>query len=99
MALITKKINNNSTLLTVFILCLIVAIIDRAMLFLNLDLPTLLKILKFGLPILLLFLHATRALTFGDKTIAAEDVHLSTLATLDRYYGKVADTESFIKGQ
>jgi nicotinamidase-related amidase len=42
---------------------------------------------------------ATRALTFGDKTIAAEDVHLSTLATLDRYYGKVTDTESIIGGQ
>jgi len=38
-------------------------------------------------------------LTYGEKTISAEDVHLSTLATLDRYYGKVADTESVIKGQ
>ncbi|MBP2681818.1 MAG: cysteine hydrolase [Candidatus Krumholzibacteriota bacterium] len=42
---------------------------------------------------------ATRALAYGEKTVAAEDVHAATLATLDRYYGKVTDTESVIKGQ
>ncbi len=42
---------------------------------------------------------ATRALAHGEKTVAADDVHAATLATLDRYYGKVADTESVIKGQ
>jgi nicotinamidase-related amidase len=40
---------------------------------------------------------ATRALTYGEKTIAAEDVHLSTLATLDRNYAKVVDTDAFVK--
>jgi len=40
---------------------------------------------------------ATRALTYGEKTIAAEDVHLSTLATLERNYAKVVDTDAFVK--
>lgn len=42
---------------------------------------------------------ATRALTYGEKKIAAEDVHLSTLATLDRNYAKVVDTESLVKNE
>jgi nicotinamidase-related amidase len=42
---------------------------------------------------------ATRALAYGEKTVAGEDVHASTLATLDRYYGKVTDTESVIEGR
>ena len=42
---------------------------------------------------------ATRALTYGEKTIAAEDVHLSTLATLDRNYTKVVDTNAFVKDE
>ena len=39
---------------------------------------------------------ATRALPYGEKTIAADDVHLSTLATLDRNYAKVVDTDTFV---
>jgi nicotinamidase-related amidase len=42
---------------------------------------------------------ATRALTYGGKTISAEDVHLSTLATLDRNYAKVVDTNSFVSAE
>ena len=40
---------------------------------------------------------ATRALTFGGKTIAADDLHLSTLATLDRNYATVVDAETLVK--
>jgi len=39
---------------------------------------------------------ATRDLEFGDHTVAAADVHASTLATLDRTYAKVVDTETFL---
>ena len=39
---------------------------------------------------------ATRDLTYGDATVAAADVHASTLATLDRTYAKVVDIESFL---
>lgn len=39
---------------------------------------------------------ATRDLTYGERTVAAADVHASTLATLDRTYAKVVDTESFL---
>jgi len=34
---------------------------------------------------------ATRALKWGDRTVSAEDVHASTLATLDRFYAKVVN--------
>ncbi len=40
---------------------------------------------------------ATRALTFGDRKVSAADVHLSTLSSLNRYYARVADTETFLK--
>ena len=40
---------------------------------------------------------ATRDLTFGDRTVAAADVHAATLATLDRSYATVTDTESLLK--
>lgn len=39
---------------------------------------------------------ATRALKYKDSTISAEDVHNSTLSTLDRTYAKVVDTETFL---
>ncbi|NOY36361.1 MAG: cysteine hydrolase [Chlorobi bacterium] len=39
---------------------------------------------------------ATRDLVYYGKTIIAEDVHLSTLASLDRYYGRVMDVQSFL---
>jgi nicotinamidase-related amidase len=39
---------------------------------------------------------ATRTLKYGEKTMTAEDVHASTLATLDRNYAKVVDTDSFV---
>lgn len=42
---------------------------------------------------------ATRALTYEGKTISAEDVHVSTLATLDRNYAKVVDANSFVAGE
>lgn len=38
---------------------------------------------------------ATRDLTYGDKTIKAEDVHYSTLATLETY-AKVMTTDEFL---
>ncbi|HYW94977.1 MAG TPA: cysteine hydrolase family protein [Bacteroidales bacterium] len=38
---------------------------------------------------------ATRDLTYGDKTIKAEDVHYSTLATLE-VYAKVMTAEEFL---
>ena len=40
---------------------------------------------------------ATRDLKFGDRTVKAADVHASTLATLDRTYAAVTDTETFIE--
>jgi nicotinamidase-related amidase len=40
---------------------------------------------------------ATRALTFGDREISADEVHLSTLSSLNRYYARVLDTETFLK--
>ena len=40
---------------------------------------------------------ATRALKFGDVEVSAEDVHASTLATLNRTYAKVVDMETFLK--
>ncbi len=39
---------------------------------------------------------ATRDLKHGDTTVNAADVHASTLATLDRTYAKVVDTETFL---
>ena len=40
---------------------------------------------------------ATRALTFGEKEVSAADVHSSTLSSLNRYYARVIDTETFLK--
>ena len=40
---------------------------------------------------------ATRALRFGDREVSAADMHSSTLSSLDRYYGRVLDTETFFK--
>ncbi len=42
---------------------------------------------------------ATRDLTYGDRTVPAADVHASTLATLDRIYAKVVNTETFLGGE
>jgi nicotinamidase-related amidase len=42
---------------------------------------------------------ATRDLTYGDTTVKATDVQASTLATLDRTYAKVVDTETFLNGK
>jgi nicotinamidase-related amidase len=42
---------------------------------------------------------ATRDLTYGDRTVPAADVQASTLATLDRIYAKVVDTETFLGGE
>ena len=42
---------------------------------------------------------ATRDLAFGDRKVAAADVQASTLATLDRTYAKVVDTETFLGGE
>ncbi len=39
---------------------------------------------------------ATRDLTYGDTTVPAAEVHAATLATLDRVYGRVTDTASFL---
>lgn len=39
---------------------------------------------------------ATRDLTYGGTTVKAADVHASTLATLDRTYARVVDTETFL---
>lgn len=38
----------------------------------------------------------TKDLNFGDKTVAAQDVHASTLATLNRTYAKVISSEEFL---
>lgn len=40
---------------------------------------------------------ATRDLSFEGKTIKAEDVHLSTLATLVRTYSRVMSLEEYLK--
>jgi nicotinamidase-related amidase len=40
---------------------------------------------------------ATRALTFGGREVSCADVHLSTLSSLNRYYARVIDTETFLK--
>ena len=43
---------------------------------------------------------ATRDLKFGDKTVKAQDVHTSTLATfIDGGYAKVITVEAFKAGQ
>jgi len=42
---------------------------------------------------------ATRDLKYGDRTVPAADVHASTLATLNRTYAKVVDTEAFLSGE
>lgn len=39
---------------------------------------------------------ATRDLKHGDKVVKASDVHTSTLATIDRYYGKVMTVNEFL---
>jgi nicotinamidase-related amidase len=39
---------------------------------------------------------ATRALKFGDREVSAADVHSSTLSSLNRYYARVIDTETFL---
>ena len=39
---------------------------------------------------------ATRDLEFGDRKVQAADVHASTLATLNRTYATVMDTEMFL---
>ena len=41
----------------------------------------------------------TRDLQFGGRTIKAADVHFSTLASLDRYYGRVLNTDEFISAE
>ncbi|UCH85813.1 MAG: cysteine hydrolase [Candidatus Latescibacterota bacterium] len=40
---------------------------------------------------------ATRALTYGERTVSAEDVHSSTLSSLDRIYATVVDTQTFVE--
>lgn len=40
---------------------------------------------------------ATRDLSIDGKTVSAEDVHLSTLATLNRTYARVMSLEEFLK--
>jgi nicotinamidase-related amidase len=42
---------------------------------------------------------ATRDLKFGGRAVSAADVHASTLATLDRTYAKVVDTETYLGGE
>jgi nicotinamidase-related amidase len=42
---------------------------------------------------------ATRDLEYNGRTVAARDVHDSTLATLARAYGTVVDTESYLQGE
>ena len=42
---------------------------------------------------------ATRDLKYGDRTVPAADVHASTLATLNRTYATVVDTETFLSGE
>ena len=42
---------------------------------------------------------ATRDLTYADHTVPAADVHASTLATLNRTYATVVDTETLLGGK
>ena len=42
---------------------------------------------------------ATRDLKYGDRTVPAADVHASTLATLNRTYANVVDTQEFLGGE
>ena len=42
---------------------------------------------------------ATQDLRYGDRTVPAADVHASTLATLNRTYATVVDTEAFLSGE
>ena len=42
---------------------------------------------------------ATRDLEFDGTTVKAADVHASTLATLDRTYAKVVDTETYLRNR
>jgi len=44
-------------------------------------------------------MKTTRDLEFGDRTVTAADVHASTLATLNRTYAKVVDTEAYLGGE
>ena len=39
---------------------------------------------------------ATRDIVYGNDTVKASEVHLSTLGSIDRYYGKVMTTEEFL---
>lgn len=39
---------------------------------------------------------ATRPLKWGDRTVSAADVHASTLASIDRFYGKVVNAADLI---
>lgn len=39
---------------------------------------------------------ATRDLKYGGRTVSAADVHAATLATLDRTYATVVDTETYL---
>lgn len=39
---------------------------------------------------------ATKNLVFGNDTVLAKDVHVSTLATIQDYYGKVMTVDDFI---
>jgi nicotinamidase-related amidase len=40
---------------------------------------------------------ATRDLKYGDRIVAAADVHASTLSTLERTYSRVFTTENFLE--
>jgi nicotinamidase-related amidase len=42
---------------------------------------------------------ATKDVKFGDKIVKAEDVHYSTLATINNTYGKVIDLKTFKENQ
>ena len=42
---------------------------------------------------------ATRALTYGDHTTSAKDVHNSTLSSLDRVYATVVDTKTLVESE
>ena len=39
---------------------------------------------------------ATKDLVFGNDTVLAKDVHVSTLATIENYYGKVLTVNEFL---
>jgi nicotinamidase-related amidase len=40
---------------------------------------------------------STRPVKFGNREISAADVHASTLSSLNRYYARVLDTETYLK--